>query len=232
LLHGKAQDIVTYYLKATNKSALPAHDVQIKDSIPTHENGDLQLVEIDPTYPYERSETGEIIWNIGTLEPNEEKEVWFKVKVPDIKEATRWENIASLSHPDEPEPFKTPPVEIEINTPNLEILKRQAKNGGSLTQSRLQAKAGDTITYEIDVENKGNLAAQNVVIEDIVPDGLSLVQDSISDQGQEKEGMITWKIANLNVKEKKTVSFQVKVPAVKEYTRWTNVASTYDDEEP
>lgn len=44
--------------------------------------------------------------------------------------------------------------------------------------------------------------------------------------------MITWKIANLNVKEKKTVSFQVKVPAVKEYTRWTNVASTYDDEEP
>ncbi len=232
LLYGKAQDIVTYYLKATNKSAMPAHDVQIKDSIPTHENGDLQLVEIDPTYPYERSETGEIIWNIGTLEPNEEKEVWFKVKVPDIKEATRWENIASLSHPDEPEPFKTPPVEIEINTPNLEILKRQAKNGGSFTQSRLQAKAGDTITYEIDVENKGNLAVHNVVIEDIVPDGLSLVQDSISDQGQEKDGMITWKIANLNVKEKKTVSFQVKVPAVKEYTRWTNVASTYDDEEP
>lgn len=142
MLYGKAQDIVTYYLKATNKSAMPAHDVQIKDSIPTHENGDLQLVEIDPTYPYERSETGEIIWNIGTLEPNEEKEVWFKVKVPDIKEATRWENIASLSHPDEPEPFKTPPVEIEINTPNLEILKRQAKMEDRSPKAGFKPKLG------------------------------------------------------------------------------------------
>lgn len=237
LLHGNAQDTVTYYLKATNTSMATAHDVWIKDTIPTHENGALVLKEIDETYAHElNEETGEIVWKIGDLAPGEEKEVWFSVTVPEVQEATRWRNIASVSHQEDPtvprEEIETPPVEVEVLVPELEIVKRQAKNDGSLTQGLIQANAGDTITYAIEVTNTGTGPAQNIVVEDIVPEGLELVNGSISDQGQNRGGKITWNMASLEAGKAKTFTFKVKVPSVKEYTRWANVATVYDEDDP
>ena len=237
LLHGNAQDTVTYYLKATNTSMATAHDVWIKDTIPTHENGTLVLKEIDETYAHELNEkTGEIVWKIGDLAPGEEKEVWISVTVPEVQEATRWRNIASVSHQEDPtvprEEIETPPVEVEVLVPELEIIKRQAKNNGSLTQSLIQANAGDTITYVIEVTNTGTGPAQNIVVEDIVPEGLELVNSSISDQGQNRGGKITWNMASLEAGKAKTFTFKVKVPSVKEYTRWANVATVSDEDDP
>ena len=237
LLHGNAQDTVTYYLKATNTSMATAHDVWIKDTIPTHENGTLVLKEIDETYAHELNEkTGEIVWKIGDLAPGEEKEVWFSVTVPEVQEATRWRNIASVSHQEDPtvprEEIETPPVEVEVLVPELEIIKRQAKNDGSLTQSLIQANAGDTITYAIEVTNTGTGPAQSIVVEDIVPEGLELVNGSISDQGQNRGGKITWNMASLEAGKAKTFTFKVKIPSVKEYTRWANVATVSDEDDP
>lgn len=237
LLHGNAQDTVTYYLKATNTSMATAHDVWIKDTIPTHENGALVLKEVDETYAHElNEETGEIVWKIGDLAPGEEKEVWFSVTVPEVQEATRWRNIASVSHQEDTtvprEEIETPPVEVEVLVPELEIVKRQAKNDGSLTQGLIQANAGDTITYAIEVTNTGTGPAQNIVVEDIVPEGLELVNGSISDQGQNRGGKITWNMASLEAGKAKTFTFKVKVPSVKEYTRWANVATVSDEDDP
>lgn len=237
LLHGNAQDTVTYYLKATNTSMATAHDVWIKDTIPTHENGTLVLKEIDETYAHELNEkTGEIVWKIGDLAPGEEKEVWFSVTVPEVQEATRWRNIASVSHQEDPtvprEEIETPPVEVEVLVPELEIIKRQAKNDGSLTQGLIQANAGDTITYAIEVTNTGTGPAQNIVVEDIVPEGLELVNGSISDQGQNRGGKITWNMASLEAGKAKTFTFKVKIPSVKEYTLWANVATVSDEDDP
>lgn len=237
LLHGNAHDTVTYYLKAANTSMATAHDVWIKDTIPTHENGTLVLKEIDETYAHElKEETGEIVWKIGDLAPGEEKEVWFSVTVPEVQEATRWRNIASVSHQEDPtvprEEIETPPVEVEVLVPELEIVKRQAKNDGSLTQGLIQANAGDTITYAIEVSNTGTGPAQNIVVEDIIPEGLELVNGSISDQGQNRGGKITWNMASLEAGKTKTFTFKVKIPSVKEYTRWANVATVSDEDDP
>ncbi len=237
LLHGNANDTVTYYLKAANTSMATAHDVWIKDTIPTHENGTLVLKEIDETYAHElNEETGEIVWKIGDLAPGEEKEVWFSVTVPEVQEATRWRNIASVSHQEDPtvprEEIETPPVEVEVLVPELEIVKRQAKNDGSLTQGLIQANAGDTITYAIEVTNTGTGPAQNIVVEDIIQEGLELVNGSISDQGQNRGGKITWNMASLEAGKAKTFTFKVKIPSVKEYTRWANVATVSDEDDP
>ena len=237
LLHGNAQDTVTYYLKAINTSMATAHDVWIKDTIPIHENGALVLKEIDETYAHElNEETGEIVWKIGDLAPGEEKEVWFSVTVPEVQEATRWRNIASVSHQEDPtvprEEIETPPVEVEVLVPELEIVKRQAKNDGSLTQGLIQANAGDTITYAIEVTNTGTGPAQSMVVEDIIPEGLELVNGSISDQGQNRGGKITWNMAALEAGKTKTFTFKVKIPSVKEYTRWANVATVSDEDDP
>lgn len=237
LLQANAKDTVTYYLKATNNSEMTIHDVWITDVIPTHENGSLVLQKIDESYPYIfDEESGKIRWEIGDLGPKESKETWFSVQVPDVQSATRWRNVASASHQETPdiprEEIETPPVEVELNVPNLEIVKRQAKNDGAPTQNRIQANAGDTITYMIEVSNTGSAAAEQVVVEDIIPEGLELINGSISDQGQERNGKISWTIAKLDAGKSKTVTFQVKVPTVKEYTYWTNVASVYDQDDP
>ncbi len=244
ILNAKANDTVTYYLKATNTSLETAHDVWIKDTIP--ETNGIRLVMqamdnslVEPVYD---EQTGTMLWKIGDLQPGESKEVWFRVQVPSVKEKTKWTNVATVSHednpnnpenPDEPrEEIETPPVEVETNVPSLRVVKRQAKNDGALTQTLLQAKAGDKITYAIDVTNDGVGAASQVVIEDIVPEGLELVKGSISDNGVEKDGRITWKLAKLEAGQTRTVTFQVQVPSVKTHTRWTNVASTYSEDDP
>ena len=244
ILNAKANDTVTYYLKATNTSLETAHDVWIKDTIP--ETNGIRLVMqamdnslVEPVYD---EQTGTMLWKIGDLQPGESKEVWFRVQVPSVKEKTKWTNVATVSHednpnnpenPDEPrEEIETPPVEVETNVPSLRVVKRQAKNDGALTQTLLQAKAGDKITYAIDVTNDGVGPASQVVIEDIVPEGLVLVKGSISDNGVEKGGRITWKLAKLEAGQTRTVTFQVQVPSVKTHTRWTNVASTYSEDDP
>ncbi|WP_289108351.1 Spy0128 family protein [uncultured Dubosiella sp.] len=244
ILNAKANDTVTYYLKATNTSLETAHDVWIKDTIP--ETNGIRLVMqamdnslVEPVYD---EQTGTMLWKIGDLQPGESKEVWFRVQVPSVKEKTKWTNVATVSHednpnnpenPDEPrEEIETPPVEVETNVPSLRVVKRQAKNDGALTQTLLQAKAGDKITYAIDVTNDGVGPASQVVIEDIVPEGLELVKGSISDNGVEKDGRITWKLAKLEAGQTRTVTFQVQVPSVKTHTRWTNVASTYSEDDP
>ena len=114
---------------------------------------------------------------------------------------------------------------------NVSIVKTQAVNGGNATTELLQVKAGDVVTYYIKVVNgEGADTATNLTIVDKVPAGLELV--SISADGINNNGVITWNIAEMAGGESRIVYFSVKVPVVEKDTTYENIAQvTYKEQD-
>ncbi len=115
------------------------------------------------------------------------------------------------------------------NTPDILIEKMQVVGEGKTladaTKETLAVKAGDIVTYYITVANKGDGYAKDLTITDKIPEGLTLVEGSISGNGTEKDGVITWNFGELAAGTDLVVNFSVKVPEVKESTQWKNIGT-------
>ena len=107
----------------------------------------------------------------------------------------------------------------EVKESALEVVKSSSPGSGT------EVKAGDTITYQIGVSNKGQDAAKNVIIRDTVPEGTTLVPGSekcsvsgvtaAKAQIGGKDGL-AWVIPQVGPGETVTVSFAVTVNELKQ----------------
>lgn len=231
----RENDKVTYYLTVTNNGQGDASDVVITDAIPQG----LTLIDGSISDGGLKDSNNVITWTIPTLAAGETKEVNFSVLVPDVKVDTTWTNIASITYknPDgnDGNPDESDPVVVEEGAPKVNIVKRQAVNSDAPTDAILEVVANDIVTYYIIIENVGTEIAEDVVVKDVIPTGLTLVDGSISNHGHIENGEITWTIDNLPVGEKDSLTFQVKVPSVTVDTLWKNIATityTNNPEDP
>jgi len=110
--------------------------------------------------------------------------------------------------------------------PEITVEKVQVISGveHDHTHGLVEVKPGDEVTYVIRANNaQGVATAKKTVITDKIPEGLELV--SISNNGTQKDGIITWTIGDLEAGKNVEVSFTVKVPEVEENTEWENIAT-------
>ena len=239
LLHVKKDDRVTYYLTITNTSETTAFDVDVKDTVPKDNAGNELILVEDSIRGGESHDLNgrEIIWHLGDLASGASQVVEFTVIVP--TEGSRWINGASTSYippdpedPDKPGPEedRTPDIpsnEVEIEKSEIRIRKTQyvGDNGDQATEGLLSVKPGDVITYRLTVTNESDGEATDVIVTDQIPEGLTLVNGSISDGGTVgSDDVITWKIGTLGGGESKTVQFKAAVPQVDEAAIWRNIA--------
>ncbi len=127
-----------------------------------------------------------------------------------------------------PEYFITAAPKYEsVKKPELVIEKEQSLGTGSPTTDRLSVKPFDVITYYLTVRNISEADASEVVVTDVIPQGLSLKEgsDAISDGGRADGNVITWHLGKLAAGAVRTVTFKAVVPHVEEYTLWENAAS-------
>lgn len=237
ILDVEANDTITYKLTLTNTGKAVAKSVLVKDEIPAG------LTYVDETLNPAGEIKGNLISvNVGDIEAGQSKEVTFDVRVPAVKKLTRWRNIGTVSYPNNPDNPKDPEdptkpggpdkedpsnevtIEVPVDKPNVILRKTQIRNQGKATTSKLSVKDGDIITYVLTAYSKGNVAAENVRIEDVIPEGLTYVEGSISEGGIIEGNKLSWFKEILEPGESFEVSFKVKVPAVSKDTSWKNIA--------
>jgi uncharacterized repeat protein (TIGR01451 family) len=130
-----------------NIGTVAAEDVMIRDEVPAG----TRLISTSPAA--DTSRDGVVIWQMGTIEPNAEATAVMEVLPVQEGEIG---SVASIS-------FQVSTSSRSISTrPQLQI-----EHSGPA-----QVLAGDDVIFQIKISNPGTGAATNVVVEEVVPEGL------------------------------------------------------------
>ena len=187
-------DEFDYTLKITNKGPDTATQVTVSDPLPAN----LQFIssaDCDAT----------ITCSLGTLASGASKTVTIRVKTTYLAGGTTIHNVAHVTGKEwepTPEDNTDDADTIVIGLPDLKITK---------TALPTNARPGDVVTYTLKAENIGNAVAQNVVITDPIPVGLTFV--SADAPCTESSGTVNCAIGSLAPGQVKTYQVKVTVDA-------------------
>lgn len=199
-------DELTYVIKVINASEIDAKNIKIYDSIPEGTEYVENSISDNGTI-----ENGDLSWKID-IAKGETKTVSFKVTVVS-EEFSVIDNTAKVDGGDTNEVHT--PIITKYKTSEL-IVKDE--NGVETVEDR-DAKVGETIRYKINVVNTSEYAGTTPVY-DIVPEGTTLVEGSISnecvvettiDENGIETNKIVWDNVHIAANDTTTVSFDVTV---------------------
>ncbi len=126
--------------------------------------------------------------------------------------------------------------EIKNPVAGITVEKAQSLNGGEKTDSLVEARRGDVITYYLTVTANSedpSAVEKNVTVKDIIPEGLSVVAGSVSDGGEiDENGLMSWNLGELAAGESVTVSYSVEIPQVSKDSTWSGKGYVYAGEDP
>lgn len=188
---------IEYTINVSNIGDAPIKNVVVKDSIPKG----TSLVNTDGV-----NKDNTIEWNLTEIAPKQELVLKVKVKVEPLKGndvKSTIENVALVNN------NKTNVVVHHVVKPKLVSVKFAEKPSNTVVL------AGDEIKYSVTTRNIGTADAKNIVVKDVIPAGVTLVEDSIYDKGvyDKETNTVTWTLDTVpkNNLESKTVSFKVRV---------------------
>ena len=198
----KVGDTLTYTIKLTN-SGNGDGKVTVTDEIPTGTR-----IKDENTTGYNK-ETNTMTWSNVEVKAGKTAEVSFKVTINnDTKTSVTNKAVIDGNKPTE---------EVETKVANITTVKISTgkhADGTPVTDKNLLHEL-DEITYTLTATNSGN-AEGEVVLTDVIPEGTTLVENSISKPGAiDDNGKITWKVVvpakNGEVDGKVEVSFTVTI---------------------
>ncbi len=184
---------LTYTINYQNTGGTTATNVVIKDPLPvgttfvSATNGGVL-------------QGGNVVFNIGTLNPGDSGSVSFTVTV-NTASGGSVENNSYTIEGDGITPVPGPPVTTTVTAPDIIF--------GLSKVAAATVPTGGNLTYTINYQNTGTSYASNVVISDPLPAGTSFV--SATDGGSLQGGNVVWNLGTLNAGASGSVSFTVMV---------------------
>ena len=158
-------DTVTYTVTLTGNGPDPATGVQVSDLLPAG----VSFVSAVPSRGTYDSTTG--LWSVGTVTTPSSQTLVIRALVVSPSPQT---NTATISHSDQFDPVPANRSAGVLETPqlaNLNLVK---------TVDDPAPNVGDTITFTVTLSNVGPNAATNVVVTDLLPEGLGFVASAPS----------------------------------------------------
>lgn len=215
-------DTITYTLNYANDGEGDASFVIMQDSVPAGATFvSATGGALGPT------STGQVIWVLGAVTSGTSGSVSLTVQVDDdAEDGLQIQNQAFIDNVADEAPNSSSNVTVHSvvsdTQPPITITKSANPPSGS------EVEPGDEITYTITVEytpregydpEKVNPEGKDMTIsvDDAIPGNTTLVDDSISDEGTETNGTITWNVINpfseseLTTPKTWTFEFKVKV---------------------
>lgn len=193
-------DILHYTITIVNNGNTTAENVIFSDNIPDGTEFVQGSLTVDGSVVDINPEAGV---DIGSIIPGQIVTIKFNVKVVAIPQPPNEpiaENTALVTFDVEldgilqpRDPVTSNPVETELVEVQLEVTK---------TVDKENANVGDTLTYKVVIKNTGDVTIENVIFNDVIPEGTVLVGN---------QPVQNVNLGSIEPGQSKTVTFKVKI---------------------
>ena len=162
-----------FVIKVSNPSDVPMTNVVVKNKLPPQ----LEFVAAGQGG---QLAAGEVVWNIGNLNPREERALQVTTRGIDLTKAA----VQSVTATADPGIRKDAQAAIEIF--GLATLRTEMFNRGG------PANVGSKVTYDVKITNQGTLPATDIDIKAIIPNEMKFESSKGFEQPQVQGPVVTF----------------------------------------
>lgn len=210
--NANAGDTLVFSIIFKNSGPVPATGVRIRDPL------DQKIVSVSDISNGGYKSGNEIIWDIGSLQPNEEKRVFFKgvIKSP-LPNKSQIANQARITSnetkeilSDDPDTLLAhDPLIITISSAPFLVIHKSAsdENGAPIVSP---VRAGQIFNFGLSLINTGNAVANDIVVADFADtDRYEILE--ILNGGYKSGNQVIWNLSSLEPGESNRVELSFKV---------------------
>ncbi|WP_166702225.1 DUF7507 domain-containing protein [Bacillus albus] len=219
------QTIIPYTISITNNGNIQVENIIVTDIIPANTSFIENSVIVNGNARPNNNPLNGI--QIDNIPPNTTATILFQVRVTSIPQTNPISNTSTIEYqytlPNRPpitETILSSAAVTTINHANLDSNK---------TVNLAFATVGDTLTYTITLNQTGNVALNDVNIQDIIPQGTTFIENSVIVNGETLPGVNPVSgipIGTITVGGDASASFQVSVTSIPTPNELTNQAIT------
>ncbi|MGW6192349.1 DUF7507 domain-containing protein [Bacillus cereus] len=219
------QTIIPYTISIINNGNIQVENIIVTDIIPANTSFIENSVIVNGNArPNDNPLSGIPIDNIP---PNTTATILFQVRVISIPQTNPISNTSAIEYeytvPDQP-----PITETIISSAAVTEINHANLNSNKAVDLAF-ATVGDTLTYTITLNQTGNVAANDVIIQDIIPQGTTFIENSVIVNGETLPGVNPVSgipIGTILVGGNTIASFQVTVTSIPTPNELNNKAIT------
>ncbi|RAN71252.1 DUF11 domain-containing protein [Bacillus sp. SRB_331] len=179
------QTIIPYTISITNNGNIQVENIIVTDIIPANTSFIENSVIVNGTArPNDNPLSGIQIDNIP---PNTTATILFQVRVTSILQTNPISNTSTIEY-EYTVPDRPPITETIISSAAVTEIHHANLNSNK-TVDLAFATVGDTLTYTITLNQTGNVSADDVVIQDIIPQGTTFIENSVIVNGETVPGV-------------------------------------------
>ncbi|PFL21912.1 cell surface protein [Bacillus cereus] len=219
------QTIIPYTISITNNGNIQVENIIVTDIIPANTSFIENSVIVNGNArPNDNPLSGIPIDNIP---PHTTATILFQVRVTSIPQTNPISNTSTIEY-QYTVPNRPPITETILSSAAVTAINHATLNSNK-TVDLAFATVGDTLTYTITLNQTGNVAANDVVIQDIIPQGTTFIENSVIVNGETLPGVNPVSgipIGTIIVGGNAIASFQVSVTSIPTPNELNNKAIT------